>query len=144
MLYSAEPCVLCVEGFLSSELHRHVRARSHMRPRWRGLLSRYAAANSFQLQACIFGGFHSSPHCFSHEGRHFDSTLFDIQHYSPCCGLFRWILSGLGRARDVGLLLACIGWHRFGLADRGLHHLSVTARSNGRALHSSLVRSLIG
>jgi hypothetical protein len=55
-----------------------VRPGGHVRPRWRSLLPRHTAAYGFEFEADILGGFHGPADGFAHEGRHFDSTLFDI------------------------------------------------------------------
>jgi hypothetical protein len=65
-------------GFLSSELHRDVRPRGHVRPgQWR-LLARHAAANRFQFKTSILSRFDGTADSFSNERGHFDSPLLNV------------------------------------------------------------------
>jgi hypothetical protein len=83
-------------GFLSSELHRHVRPRGHVRAgQWR-LLARHAAANRFQFKTSVLSRFDGTADSFSNERRHFDPPLLDVQHHGTGSRDFCLKCSGVG------------------------------------------------
>jgi hypothetical protein len=80
-----------------------MRARSYVRPGWRRLLPRHAAAYGLQFEASILGSFHGAPHRFSNEGWHFDSSLFHVQYHSSRRGWSGLTCGDIDGGRILGL-----------------------------------------